>query len=80
MFVPCEAVPLNDTVVIDATRLDHLYVSNALCVLILSLNLYIHGIPESQLWLSANVNLLSSSFPSFEEYLTDFFILCLCKL
>lgn len=80
MFVPCEAVPLNDTVVIDATCLDHLYLSNALCVLILSLNLYIHGVPESQLWPSANVNLLSSGLPSFEEYLTDFFILCLCKL
>lgn len=65
MFVPCEAVPLNGTVVIDATCLDHLYLSNGLCVLVLSLNLYIH---ESQLWPSVNISLLSSSFPSFEEY------------
>lgn len=93
MFVPCEAVPLNDAVVIDATCLDHLYLSNAFCVLVLSLNLYIHGSHESQLWPSVNISLLSSSFPSFEEYFTDFFFVwlvflgffvcvcvCLCKL
>lgn len=78
MFVPCEAVPLNDTVVIDATCLDHLYLSNGLCVLVLSLNLYIHGRPESHLWPPVNISLLSSSFPSFEEYFTDFFVVFLC--
>lgn len=60
-------------VVIDATCLDHLYLSDAFCVLLLSLNLYIHGSPESQLWPSVNISLLSSSFPSFGEYFTDFF-------
>lgn len=74
MFVPCEAVPFNDTVMIDATCLDHLYLSNGLCVLVLSLNLYIHGRPESHLWPPVNISLLSSSFPSFEEYFTDFLL------
>lgn len=66
-------MPLNDTVVIDATCLGHLYLSSAFYVLILSLKLYIHGSPESQLWPSVNNSLLSSSFPSFEEYFMDFF-------
>lgn len=67
-------MPLNDTVVIDPTCLDHLYLPNAFCVLVLSLNLYIHGSPESQLWPSVNISLLSSSFPSFEEYFTVSFV------
>lgn len=76
MFVPYEAVPLNDTVVIDATCLDHLYISNAFCVLVLSLNLYDHGSPESQLWPSVTSACFPQAFPRLRNTLRIFFFLC----